>query len=290
MGSEKAGSVMPQQPIMTSERLDAYRRDGFVIIKDFFRSAEIVALREAAKDVFMAQLHHHRLADDSILDEVSFERALFAYFKHDLQGFINCGKTCQHLFELHRLGLSEQVYTSLQALGVSRPVISTRPVMYFNSLHLATDVSHYKTPPHQDWRSMQGSLNSIVVWVPLVDIPDSLGPLQVIPGSHRWGLLESAPDNWFRQIKGLSEELYVPISAKVGDAVFFSAFLVHQSGDNQSDSIRWSCHFRYNDLDDPTFVERHYPNPYTYRPQQELIHPGFPEVRHLEQLFGERPT
>lgn len=275
---------------MNNEIIESYCRDGFVVIKNFFNLSVLGALRSAAKSVFQAQMQHYVLTEERISDEASFERGLFSYFRKDLEGFINCGKTCQNLFELHCLGLDERIYASLQGFGLSRPVISTRPVMYFNSPHLAVDEAYHKTPPHQDWRSMQGSLNAVVVWVPLVDMPNALGPLQVIPGSHRWGLLESEPDTWFRRINGIREEQYVSLDVEVGDAVFFSAFLVHQSGDNRSDSIRWSCHFRYNDLDEPTFIERRYPSPYTYRPQQELIHPDFPERWQLEQLFGVSQT
>ena len=41
-----------------------------------------------------------------------------------------------------------------------------------------------------------------------------------------------------------------------GDVVVFSSFLVHRSGTNSSPDIRWSCHFRYNNLAETTFVER----------------------------------
>ena len=48
----------------------------------------------------------------------------------------------------------------------------------------------------------------------------------------------------------------LPVEVDAGDALFFSAFLLHQSGTSVGDAIRWSCHFRYNNLHEPTFVER----------------------------------
>ena len=133
---------------------------------------------------------------------------------------------------------------------------------------------------------MQGSLNAIVVWVPLVDIPQKLGALEIIPESHLWGLLESHQDEWYRHIEGLRDEQYQSIEMKAGDALFFSAFLVHRSGNNQTDSIRWSCHFRYNDLEEPTFVSRKYPNPYTYAPQQDLLTRDFPSIEELRKSYS----
>ena len=77
----------------------------------------------------------------------------------------------------------------LHELGIRQPAICVKPIIYFNSRHISKIEGHYKTPAHQDWRSMQGSLNSAVVWIPLIDIDSNLGALEVIPGSHMKGLL-----------------------------------------------------------------------------------------------------
>ena len=53
---------------------------------------------------------------------------------------------------------------------------------------------------------------------------------------------------------------------KVGDVAIFSTLLVHKSGPILDDSIRWSCHFRYTDMLELNFIERGFPNPYTYKP------------------------
>jgi len=42
--------------------------------------------------------------------------------------------------------------------------------------------------------------------------------------------------------------------------------LAHKSGDILNDSIRWSCHFRYTDMLEQDFINRGFPNPYTYKP------------------------
>ena len=135
---------------------------------------------------------------------------------------------------------------------------------------------------------MQGSLNAIVVWVPLMDIAQELGALEIIPGSHLWGLLESHEDEWYRRIGGLQDNQYQSMEMNAGDALFFSAFLVHRSGNNVTDSIRWSCHFPYNDQEEPKFVSRKYPNPYTYAPQQDLVTKDFPSIEELQRVFSVR--
>ncbi len=77
----------------------------------------------------------------------------------------------------------------------------------------------------------------------------------------------------------------VPVEVEGGDALFFSAFLVHQSGTSITDAIRWSCHFRYNNLREPTFVDRGFPHPYIYKPQEELITKNFPPRAQVVETF-----
>jgi phytanoyl-CoA hydroxylase len=158
--------------------------------------------------------------------------------------------------------------------------------MFFNSRHVAKKEEYWRLGPHQDWRSSQGSLDAITIWAPLVDIGERLGALEVIPGSHKWGLLESESISYYGKI---SEEItaskFLPIEVERGDALVFSSFLVHRSGTNSTESIRWSCHFRYNNLSERTFIDRGYPHPFIYKPQEGLITPQFPEKELLSGLF-----
>jgi hypothetical protein len=266
--------------------INDYKRDGYVLRKSFFLREDIERVRHDAKNVFIAQMRARGILSHATPSEEEFESAMREYFASDMYGFVNCGKTCQHLVSLHRLSLSEAVMNELKLLGIQTPNICTRPVIYFNSRHLAKHEVYYKTPPHQDWRSMQGSLNAVVLWVPLVDVSVSLGALEIIPGSHRCGLQDSRQDEWFRSLEHTDDRQFVPVEVETGDALFFSAFLIHRSGNNVTDAIRWSCHFRYNDLAERTFIERKYPNPYIYKPEQELVTHGFPTSELIQEVFS----
>src|SRR5690606_25293337 len=151
---------------------------------------------------------------------------------------------------LHLLSLNSKIIELLHQVGLQNPVVSTRPVLYFNHPKLAKKKVFYKVDAHQDWRSMQGSLNAVVIWLPLVDINKDLGALEVLAGSHFHGLRTDHIENGFGMVKlDKKEESQVSsIEVKTGDILLFSSFLIHQSGDNITDKPRWSCHFRYNDL------------------------------------------
>lgn len=267
--------------------LQSYRKDGYLLVPRFFDADEISRVHKEAKEIFALQMRRYGIEIPADASEAQFSQGMFTLFETDLQAFINCGKHAQHLISLHRLAVDERIVKTLKQLGLDFPNISTRPVMYFNSPKLATKEVYWRLSVHQDWRSVQGSLDSMVVWVPLIDIDKRLGALEVIPGSHRRGLLAAElVDGYGHILEPVETDKLVPIEIQKGDALFFSTFLIHQSGTNITDSIRWSCHFRYNNLREDTFIERGSPHPYIYRPEEKLITEDFPDRAQVEQLFS----
>ena len=272
--------------------VDQYRAQGFTLCRGFFAPEEVARIHAEAKEVFAAQMRRHGLVPTAgDVSEAEFTAGMFRLFEIDLPAFTWCGKQAQHLISLHRLALDERIVAALAALGLAFPNISTRPVLYFNHPRLAQKEVYWRLALHQDWRSMQGSLDSVVVWLPLIAIDKRLGALEVVPGSHRWGLLPAELVDGYGHIEAAAQTRIDPASLRPvevarGDVLFFSTFLVHQSGTNTSDAIRWSCHFRYNNLREPTFVARGFPHPYLYRPQAELITANFPARVDVEQVFG----
>jgi phytanoyl-CoA hydroxylase len=265
-----------------------YNEHGFAHLRGFFDPAEVETVRREAVRVFSAQLARYGLLEQPARDDTEFESALFELFRSHPEEVKNCGKQVQHLVSLHRLSVDPRIERTLWELGLAFPNISTRPVLFFNSRHLAEKEVYWKVFPHQDWRSMQGSLDAVVVWVPLCDIDLSLGALEIVPGSHTLGLVTDEVVDGFGAVHAFGDADFVPVETKRGDALLMSAFLVHRSGNNTTESIRWSCHFRYNNLEEATFVERGYPHNYVYGPRDELITPGFPSRERLLEVFGER--
>ena len=106
------------------------------------------------------------------------------------------------------------------------------------------------TPAHQDWLYIGGSTEIITCWVPLGDVPQCVGGLKVLPGSHKAGFL--AP----KTITGLSGnrvevELdptlgWCTADYRAGDLLLFKALTVHAGVENQTpDHMRYSMDFRY---------------------------------------------
>lgn len=271
-----------------STLLEQFRQEGFLLLRNFLDKSVIENIYREAREIFATQIKHvtRRTVDIDNRDE--FENAMFEFFEKDFNAFRNTGLTVQHSLSLHQLGVSEKIINLLKEIGIEQPVVGARPAMQFNSRFLSKDGSkHWKLDAHQDWRTGQGSLDSTVIWFPLVDAGADLGALQVIPQSHKIGLLASSTSGYQGGITDqLNNEDFVQTEFQVGDLLIFSAFLVHQSGNNITKNIRWSVQLRYNNLAEPTFIERGYPMAYIYKPETELVTPNFPTVEQLETVFA----
>lgn len=240
------------------ELVTQLNKDGYIILKNFFSKEYINTLKQKAENIFEIQFKHFGYTG-------SFNENMIRLFNEQELIFINCGKIIQTgLLELYKLPLEDKLINYIKDLGLEFPNLCTRPVLYFNHPKLAKEVVYYKTPPHQDWSSMLSSMDSLVVWVPLVDVNKENGSIIIYPGTHKLGPLPYKSTGGFAEVETVGEGLQPEL--EVGDIAIFSTLLIHESGDITNDSIRWSCHFRYTNMLEQDFINRGFPNPYVYKP------------------------
>ena len=110
-------------------------------------------------------------------------------------------------------------------------------------------------PWHQDsnyFGEDTAELKVLSVWLPLVDVNADNGCLQLIGGSHKWGLQASEYDEEHKARK--PAEGFDPttrgeaktIDMKVGDVLVFTNLTYHRSLMNVSDHTRWSIDLRFH--------------------------------------------
>lgn len=264
----------------------ALRRDGYVVLPGRVDRAVLEAVRAEVRDVFRRQFAHSGIAEAGASED-AFEVALATLFRADMPRYLAAAKLTQYLPALHALGAAPSLLCLLRDLGLASPVISTRPVLHIVAEALKVPGGYHRTPPHQDWRSVQGSLDALVLWLPLSETRPEQAPLEVVPGSHRRGLLATEPDPFGTRVAKdlVSEADFVPLTAGPGDVVAFSMFTVHRTGLRQGAGVRWAASFRYNNLDEPGFVARGYPNPYIYRPRDDLLSAEVPDGEAVSRAF-----
>jgi ectoine hydroxylase-related dioxygenase (phytanoyl-CoA dioxygenase family) len=93
---------------------------------------------------------------------------------------------------------------------------------------------------HQDWNIVDETrYQSLAIWIPLIDVNNENGCLEVLPGSHRWFNNFRSPTMQavylpLKDYKRFSKS--VPLNA--GDALVFSHKLFHGSKSNKIDHTR----------------------------------------------------
>jgi hypothetical protein len=113
---------------------------------------------------------------------------------------------------------------------------------------------HYEatTPPHQDYPNNQGTTGLTAAWVPVGDVPMDLGPVAVLRGSHRYGVLplggHMGPGRRQAMVpQAMLEELrWVTTDFEAGDVLVFNSLTVHAALHNITEfNLRISVDFRY---------------------------------------------
>lgn len=96
-------------------------------------------------------------------------------------------------------------------------------------------------PIHQDWTVVdETKYSSVTIWVPLCDVDENNGAMQVSDGSHRFSDALRAPtlDDVFSEVKNEIRKDLKNIPMKAGEALIFSQALLHASPPNLSDQRR----------------------------------------------------
>ena len=265
----------------------ALGRDGFVLVDDLVSDAALEAIARDIAAVLTRRAAALGLDVPSGSTRGDITAQLVALFRHDPKTYMAAAKVCQHLIRVHQLGLSDEILSVVAGLGLNAPVVATRPVIHFMADALRIQGGYHKTPAHQDWRSVQGSLDGITIWLPLFDVGASDYALEIVPGSHLEGLRRSEEDPFGHRVAedAIDDAAFVAVPIRRRSVLFFSGFLVHRTGAAGGTLARVALSYRYGNAAEPTFVDRNYPDKYVYRADLALLDPSFPSQIQLAGVY-----
>ncbi|MCF8464373.1 MAG: phytanoyl-CoA dioxygenase family protein [Flavobacteriales bacterium] len=98
--------------------------------------------------------------------------------------------------------------------------------------------------PHQDWNIVdEEKYRSFNLWIPLVDLTEENGAIEILPKSHNWirGYRQSSIDCAYRQVHDLVWNNMEPLYMKAGEALIYDHALLHASKANRSSEKRIAC-------------------------------------------------
>lgn len=149
----------------------------------------------------------------------------------------------------------------------------------------------YRAEWHQEYPSQLRSLDGLVFWSPLRAVTAELGPVRLLPGSHRLGPVPvwSAAGGqksgaYALRLKDEPELLsrfqeVAPLTSP-GDLVVIDFLTLHASGFNRADLPRWSVQFRYFNFDEPTGLSHGWKGSFAAGVDFRRVHP---------ELFADPP-
>lgn len=270
---------------MSITPLEQFRSEGFYIARNLIAAEEVAAVREGLHKSFNDQLvWFGQAGQDSLF------AAMCTLHDLDVERYRNLVGALWRKLEVYQLMQHERILGFLkEQFGWQDMFVPGGQVVHIMAEELKIPGGYFGLIPHQDFPSVQGSLDGVVVWMPLVDIDRDNYPLEVVPGSHLHGLLpatESTDRTWEVDSTCYADKQYVPVEVGVGDVVFMSLFTVHRSSQRGSTGrLRLALSTRYDNAQEPTFIERCYPSAYVRSVHREQYFQGFPSNEQVADIF-----
>lgn len=238
-----------------------YEQAGFYIAKNILIHADIISVVASLKVTFDDQL---------IFLGLPPQQDLYASMKllhhNDLERYQKTVGALWRKLSVYNLLHHQKIQAFVkQYFSWNEIMLPGGQVVLIMADSLKIPGGYFGLNVHQDFPSVQGSLDGFVVWIPLVDIDKKCYPMEVIPHSHTRGILpsfEHIDSNWIVRPEAYKEKDFIPVECGIGDVVFMSNFTVHRSSTTGDDRLRLACSTRYDNAKEKTFVERTYPTAY----------------------------
>src|SRR5687768_11752760 len=93
---------------------EQFNRDGYVLLRNYLDKGVINEIYTEARKIFPTQIKRVTGKTVDIDNRDTFENAMFEFFEKDFDGFVSTGKTVQHAFSLHRLGVDSVIENLLK--------------------------------------------------------------------------------------------------------------------------------------------------------------------------------
>ena len=237
--------------VIDQAKVEAYHNDGYLLLPGLFTEADMQPVRLAIEDEV------DRLADRFYREGKVSSRFADQPFNRRLVLLCESAQESVRIWELRtRAAVTPELYRLVRHPGLLEMMtaILGPEVAWTGSFAVRVKLPESEVtafPWHQDtqyYGNPTRHLHVISVWIPLVDVDERNGCLQLLPGSHRWGLLGGARDServvqMFEDVEQRGKPVVLPM--RRGDALAFSNLTCHASTVNTTDEMRWSIDLRY---------------------------------------------
>ncbi len=260
--------------------------NGFHVARGLLRPEQAQAVLDSIHRSIAAQLGYLGASDPA----AGLHEALRRLHRLDLDRYKRTLAALWRKADVSALMRDPAIFGFLrQQLGWQDVFLPGGEVALLMAADLKIPGGYFGLAAHQDFPSVQGSLDGVIAWIPLTPVDADGWTIEVSPGSHRRGLIqdvERTAAGWQILPALLDSAEWQPVEAAVGDVVFLSVFTIHRSkreGDERR--LRLALSTRFDNADEPSFVARAYPTAYQRSVHRDLYQAGFPAREQLAQVF-----
>jgi phytanoyl-CoA hydroxylase len=233
-----------------SQQIEQFDRDGFLIVERLLDTEDVERVR-AAMDRILAGEYRGDRRPPALR---SRHHPVFGEM-HTTHWVLNSRLVDETIWS---------IVTRSEIGGAVAALLQTDSVSVVEDQLLDKPGGGSAVASHQDYRYWQFSTSTRMAtcWIALDEMSRDLGPVEVIPGSHRWGqhaATRSLADDFREAIDGgnvyleVAEALrppetelkFVPVLVPAGGGVFFHSLTVHSSQANRSDRRRRALSIHY---------------------------------------------
>ena len=252
---------------LTDDDVATYRERGYVAIRDLLDPEQVNAML-LGLDRLLCAKHPGLARSDARTVSADVHEKVLALAARDRGALAQVYDAVRKLLPFWSTLGGEAV------TGAVRRLLATDEVgVVFRGAGIRLDLpdeDRWRSAWHQEYHSQISSERALVAWFGLVPVTLDMGPVQILPGSHREGVLPvraldplNRAKDYTRtfEIAGMDALLARYETAEhetgAGDVVFIDFRTVHQSGFNRSaGKSRVTCQVRYFDMSDPAAVAR----------------------------------
>jgi ectoine hydroxylase-related dioxygenase (phytanoyl-CoA dioxygenase family) len=253
--------------MLDRDSLDHFEKFGYLVLENLVD--ESFASRVISKINLLAWnlLEYHLLGRDCDVT-ITKDNAYKALAKLNRKIAGKIFDVITKIPELNRYVYQEKFECIAQQLMQSDNVLSPPTQMNLRTDHPSEESFLY--PWHTDYSYNFSSRNSLVFWIPLTSVDLSIGSLHVIPGSHlidhrikvnSEALILKRSSEYF-ELDGIQELIHelgeTRCHLSFGQGLVFHSNLIHKSGINYSDQIRYTIQSRWFDASSNDAMENLY--------------------------------
>lgn len=261
-----------------------FAEEGFCVFKSKANKILMDKVIGEFRDVLIEQLTLNNIRYTEGMNLQYYIRLLAT---KNISAYFSCIKVAEAFYSMYELMVSSDIKMICESAGFKSISMPIRPafhiVDYVVSELVLKQKGFHELPQHQDWSALQSSIDTLVFWIPTIDITENVPGIELAPKTHLLGHLPTKNHQFGHTIDDsyqIPNEKFTKPKLNRGDILVFSSFLVHRSESSlkfSRDASRIALSFRASNVSDNEYASRNYHKSHktsiAYNHGQSLVSP-----------------